>query len=61
MGDCSLLKHSERFPEEGLANTIRNVFDFDAYDDDSKNLIIKTLTRHGIPLNSNLTVSLGKM
>lgn len=32
----SIIAHLERFPEEGVGNVVRNVFDFDSYDADAK-------------------------
>eukprot|EP00123_Amoebidium_parasiticum_P006917 comp17745_c0_seq1/m.17730 comp17745_c0_seq1/g.17730 ORF comp17745_c0_seq1/g.17730 comp17745_c0_seq1/m.17730 type:complete len:1028 (-) comp17745_c0_seq1:445-3528(-) len=47
-----IVKHLQQYPDEGLGSTIRNVFDFDAYDTDTKELLAETLSRHGIPLGA---------
>eukprot|EP01134_Creolimax_fragrantissima_P006850 CFRG6850T1 len=48
-----IVRHLEEFPRDGLPSTIRNVFDFDSYDDDVKNILGEVLSRHGVPLTAN--------
>ncbi|KAJ3386110.1 von Willebrand factor A domain-containing protein 8, partial [Entophlyctis sp. JEL0112] len=57
----SVVKHLEKYPEEGLGRALGNVFDFDAYDSDVKELIITTLANHGVQmgLQSDFKVDLG--
>ena len=49
----AIAKHLAVFPEEGLANAVRNVFDFDSFDKDTQKRIIRVLHKHGIPLGAS--------
>ncbi|KAJ3061734.1 von Willebrand factor A domain-containing protein 8, partial [Podochytrium sp. JEL0797] len=57
----SVVKHLESFPKEGLSRALENVFDFDSYDTDVKELIITTLSKNGvhIGMQSDFKVELG--
>ena len=37
----------------GLASVVRNVIDFDSYNEEMKETVIDTLHKHGIPLGAN--------
>lgn len=51
----------QKFPDEGLANVVRNVFDFDSYNKDAREVLITTLHKHGIPIGAKpSTVHLAK-
>lgn len=51
----------QKFPNEGLANVVRNVFDFDSYNKDMREVLIESLHKHGIPIGAKPTsVSLAK-
>uniref|UniRef100_A0A8C7Y2G5 von Willebrand factor A domain-containing protein 8 n=1 Tax=Oryzias sinensis TaxID=183150 RepID=A0A8C7Y2G5_9TELE len=57
----NIVKHLQKFPNEGLANVLRNVFDFDAYSKDMLEVLIEALHKHGIPFGAKPTsVSLAK-
>ncbi|XP_071450278.1 von Willebrand factor A domain-containing protein 8 [Hetaerina americana] len=57
----NIVRHLQKFPEEPLGNVVRNVFDFDSYNKESKELVIKTLHKHGIPVGAKpSSVFLGK-
>ncbi|KAG0224963.1 von Willebrand factor A domain-containing protein 8 [Actinomortierella wolfii] len=58
----NVVRHMQIYPEEGISRILQNVFDFDQYDPDSKEMLIETFQKHGIPvgLDSEFTVSLGK-
>ena len=43
----------QKFPEEGLANVVRNVFDFDSYNKELTETIVTTLHKHGIPVGAD--------
>ena len=43
----------QRYPEEGLAQVVRNVFDFDSYNDELKETLVTTLHKNGIPVGAN--------
>ena len=49
----AIAKHLAVFPEEGLANAVRNVFDFDSFDKETQKRIIRVLHKHGIPLGAS--------
>lgn len=42
----------QKFPGEGLANVVRNVFDFDSYNKDTREVLIEALHKHGIPIGA---------
>lgn len=42
----------QKFPTEGLANVVRNVFDFDSYNKDTREVLIEALHKHGIPIGA---------
>ncbi|KAM6986427.1 von Willebrand factor A domain-containing protein 8 [Aplochiton taeniatus] len=57
----NIVKHLQKFPEEGLANVVRNVFDFDSYNQDMREVVIEALHKHGIPIGAKPTsVNLAK-
>ncbi|KAM6448202.1 von Willebrand factor A domain-containing protein 8 isoform 2-T2 [Liasis olivaceus] len=51
----NIVKHLQKFPAEGLANVVRNVFDFDSYNKEMREILIRTLHKHGIPIGANPT------
>ncbi|KAH0624441.1 hypothetical protein JD844_031871 [Phrynosoma platyrhinos] len=51
----NIVKHLQKFPTEGLANVVRNVFDFDSYNNEMREILIKTLHKHGIPIGAKPT------
>ncbi|KAG0296119.1 von Willebrand factor A domain-containing protein 8 [Linnemannia gamsii] len=58
----NVVKHMQIYPEEGISRILQNVFDFDQYDADSKEMLIETFQKHGIPvgLESEFTIQLGR-
>ncbi|KAK2840347.1 hypothetical protein Q5P01_014087 [Channa striata] len=48
----NIVKHLQKFPGEGLANVVRNVFDFDSYNKDAREVLIEALHKHGIPIGA---------
>ncbi|KAJ8404599.1 hypothetical protein AAFF_G00334620 [Aldrovandia affinis] len=48
----NIVKHLQKFPEEGLANVVRNVFDFDSYNKETREILIGALHKHGIPIGA---------
>uniref|UniRef100_A0A3Q2TY78 von Willebrand factor A domain-containing protein 8 n=1 Tax=Fundulus heteroclitus TaxID=8078 RepID=A0A3Q2TY78_FUNHE len=57
----NIVKHLQKFPNEGLANVVRNVFDFDSYNKDTREVLIEALHKHGIPIGAKPTsVNLAK-
>ncbi|KAM6934858.1 von Willebrand factor A domain-containing protein 8 [Xenentodon cancila] len=51
----NIVKHLQKFPNEGLANVVRNVFDFDSYNKDMREVLIEALHKHGIPIGAKPT------
>ncbi|KAK2905316.1 hypothetical protein Q8A67_007115 [Cirrhinus molitorella] len=51
----NIVKHLQKFPDEGLANVVRNVFDFDSYNKDMREVLITALHKHGIPIGAKPT------
>ncbi|XP_048458994.1 von Willebrand factor A domain-containing protein 8 isoform X3 [Rhincodon typus] len=51
----NIVKHLQKFPKEGLANVVRNVFDFDSYNGEMREILISTLHKHGIPIGAKPT------
>ena len=58
----NVVRHMQIYPEEGISRILQNVFDFDQYDADSKEMLIETFQKHGIPvgLESEFSIQLGK-
>ncbi|XP_058040478.1 von Willebrand factor A domain-containing protein 8 isoform X3 [Ahaetulla prasina] len=48
----NIVRHLQKFPTEGLANVVRNVFDFDSYNKEMREILIRTLHKHGIPIGA---------
>ncbi|XP_062958245.1 von Willebrand factor A domain-containing protein 8 isoform X3 [Cynocephalus volans] len=51
----NIVKHLQRFPTEGLSSVVRNVFDFDSYNNDMREILINTLHKYGIPIGAKPT------
>ncbi|KAM8976160.1 von Willebrand factor A domain-containing protein 8 [Pelodytes ibericus] len=51
----NIVKHLQTFPNEGLANVVRNVFDFDSYNQEMREILISSLHKHGIPIGAKPT------
>lgn len=45
----------QKFPTEGLSSVVRNVFDFDSYNSDMREILVNTLHKHGIPIGAKPT------
>ncbi|CAJ0760628.1 2341_t:CDS:10 [Entrophospora sp. SA101] len=58
----NVVKHMQEFPKEGIARILQNIFDFDQYDQESKELLFKAFEKHGIPvaLESEFMINLGE-
>ncbi|TPX40629.1 hypothetical protein SeLEV6574_g06527 [Synchytrium endobioticum] len=57
----SVAKHLQAYPREGLSRALQNVFDFDQYEPEIRDLLIQVLNKNGIPtgMESDLRVELG--
>ncbi|CAG8454976.1 7145_t:CDS:10 [Dentiscutata heterogama] len=58
----NIVKHMQRYPNEGVSYILQNILDFDQYDKVSKDLLIAVFQKHGFPigLESDYTIRLGK-
>lgn len=45
----------QKFPHEGLASVVSNVFDFDSYNKDMREVLFEVLHKHGIPVGAKPT------
>lgn len=50
-----LFVSQQKFPHEGLANVVSNVFDFDSYNKDMREVVYEVLHKHGIPVGAKPT------
>ena len=46
----AVVKHVEVYPDDGMVCALRNVFDFDAFDAASREIVEGVFEKHGIPL-----------
>jgi len=44
----NIVKHLEKFPNDGLAHVVRNVFDFDSYNKETRDTLDTVLQKHGM-------------
>ncbi len=44
----NVVKHLQRFPTDGLGSVVRNVFDFDSYDKETRDTVDEVLHKHGM-------------
>ncbi|XP_069495477.1 von Willebrand factor A domain-containing protein 8 [Ambystoma mexicanum] len=51
----NIVKHLQKFPTEGLASVVRNVFDFDSYNQEMRDILMTSLHKHGIPIGAKPT------
>ncbi|GFR87627.1 von Willebrand factor A domain-containing protein 8-like [Elysia marginata] len=57
----NMVRHLQRYPNEGLTTVVRNVFDFDSYNKELQETIVETMQKHGIPVGaSQASISLAK-
>ncbi|XP_062588748.1 von Willebrand factor A domain-containing protein 8-like [Saccostrea cucullata] len=57
----NIVRHMEKYPNDGLRTVVKNVFDFDAYSKELQETIIKTMHKHGVPYGiSRAEVNLAK-
>ncbi|XP_060072942.1 von Willebrand factor A domain-containing protein 8-like [Ylistrum balloti] len=52
----NIVKHIQKYPDEGLTTVVRNVFDFDSYSNELKDTIVQTMHKHGIPFGATEAV-----
>ena len=50
----NIVKHLERYPKDGIVRVVSNVFDFDAYNPEAKEIITRVFHQHGIPLGASI-------
>lgn len=49
----NIVKHLQKYPEDGLVTTIENVFSFDGYDSQLLQHLTQVFHRHGLPVGGN--------
>lgn len=49
----NIVKHLEKFPNDGLGTVVRNVFDFDSYSKETREVLTEVLHKHGIPIGTD--------
>merc|ERR1719369_678216 len=49
----NIVKHLEKFPNDGLGTVVRNVFDFDSYSKETRDTLTEVLHKHGIPIGTD--------
>ncbi|KAL3861823.1 hypothetical protein ACJMK2_007838 [Sinanodonta woodiana] len=49
----NIIKHLQKYPNEGLTSVVRNVFDFDSYNSELRETLLQTMQKHGIPLGAD--------
>ncbi|XP_043215151.1 von Willebrand factor A domain-containing protein 8-like isoform X2 [Amphibalanus amphitrite] len=49
----NIVKHLQKYPEDGLATVVRNVFDFDSYSAETQDSLAQVLHKHGIPIGAS--------
>ena len=47
---CFCIIVPQVYPEDGLGEVVRNVFDFDSYHSDVQKTVVSTIRKHGIPI-----------
>ena len=59
----NIVRHMQKFPDDGIAVILQNVFDFDQYSNEEKEIISNLFHRHGIPiaLSANYKLTLGNI
>jgi von Willebrand factor A domain-containing protein 8 len=58
----NVARHLDKYPNDGIARALQNVFAFDV-DEDIQNLLVETMSKNGIPTGSqsNFQIELGKI
>lgn len=51
----NIVKHLQAYPEDTLADTVNNVFDFDVYSQDLRDTLLQVLNKHGISITLSPT------
>lgn len=51
----NIVKHLQKFPDEGLASVVSNVFDFDQHSKETLETLVSVLHKHGIPVGAKPT------
>ncbi|CAD5122119.1 DgyrCDS10568 [Dimorphilus gyrociliatus] len=49
----NMVKHLQKYPNEGLSSVVQNVFDFDSYNKELKETVVETMHKHGVPIGAN--------
>ena len=57
----NVVRHLDRFPNDGISSVLRNIFDFDKFSSDERDILVNAFRRQGIVLDNdtNLEITLG--
>ncbi|KAB7495808.1 von Willebrand factor A domain-containing protein 8 [Armadillidium nasatum] len=57
----NVIKHLQKYKDDGVASVVRNVFDFDTWSGEAKETVIKVMHKYGIPVGATASnVNLAK-
>ena len=45
----------QAYPSDGLGGVVRNVFDFDSFNEELLQVVLKVLHKHGVPAGASKT------
>nr|XP_045609178.1 von Willebrand factor A domain-containing protein 8-like isoform X1 [Procambarus clarkii]XP_045609179.1 von Willebrand factor A domain-containing protein 8-like isoform X1 [Procambarus clarkii] len=49
----NIIKHLQEFPDDGVANVVRNVVDFDSWSGDARDTLVRVMHHHGVPVDTS--------
>ncbi|EDV28824.1 uncharacterized protein TRIADDRAFT_52086 [Trichoplax adhaerens] len=50
----NVVRHLQKYPNDGIANVVKNVFDFDNHQNELMEVVISTLRKHDIPIGASI-------
>jgi MoxR-like ATPase len=55
------VRHLDKFPKDGISSVLRNIFDFDKFSNEERDILVNAFRRQGIVLDteSNMEITLG--
>jgi len=57
----NVVRHLDQFPQDGISSVLRNIFDFDSFAADERDILVSAFRRQGIVLDNdaNMEITLG--
>ncbi|MCL4129041.1 UNVERIFIED_CONTAM: hypothetical protein GTU68_013465, partial [Idotea baltica] len=49
----NIVKHLQKYDDDGIASVVRNVFDFDTWSGEAKQMVVKVMHKYGIPIGAS--------